>query len=38
MASRRTQICLEDDLRERIDRVRARRGGTMADVVREADI
>jgi predicted DNA-binding protein len=36
MPSRRTQIYLEEALRERIDRLRARRGGTMADVVREA--
>lgn len=36
MAARRTQIYLDDELRERIDRARARDGGTMAEVVREA--
>jgi hypothetical protein len=36
VASRRTQIYLDEDLRERIERVRSRRGDTMADVVRDA--
>lgn len=36
MAARRTQIYLDDELRQRIDRARARGGGTMAEVVREA--
>jgi predicted DNA-binding protein len=36
VASRRTQLYLDDRLRERIDRVRARDGRTMAEVVRDA--
>ncbi len=36
MAARRTQIYLDEELRERIALVGARTGGTMAEVVREA--
>ncbi|MQA73844.1 MAG: ribbon-helix-helix protein, CopG family [Solirubrobacterales bacterium] len=36
MAAKRTQIYLDDDLRERIDRARTREGRSLAAIVREA--
>jgi hypothetical protein len=36
VANRRTQLYLDDELRLRIDRVRARDGRSMAEVVRDA--
>ncbi|MGH2961966.1 MAG: CopG family transcriptional regulator [Solirubrobacterales bacterium] len=36
MAARRTQIYLDDDLRARIERVRARDGRSMAEIIRVA--
>ncbi len=36
MAARRTQIYLDDDLRARIERVRARDGRSMAEIIRAA--
>ncbi|MGI8439783.1 MAG: CopG family transcriptional regulator [Thermoleophilaceae bacterium] len=36
MAARRTQIYLDDSLREGIDRLRARDGRSMAEIVRDA--
>jgi len=36
MAAKRTQLYLDDELRDRIDRASRRDGKTMADVIREA--